>query len=139
MSKEYKAQELKSSEYYSNLIGLEFRPEYQLPIEKRVSKGDPIYETVWFKRKKVGEEKEDLYYFYDSEGDNHYSPLPLERFISRSAHRIVRDNKLLRQAEVVITKKSGSTECRWFNTNEEAATFLEDVKSKCNQCGNKLL
>ena len=142
MSKEYKLQELKSSEYYSHVTSLTFKPEYELEPKKEVSKGDPIYKTSWFKSVKVGEEEEDLYSLWDMEfGSSHYahSPVPLRKLASRDAHRVVHGNKVYRQAVVKIGKKSGYTEDNWFNTNEEAIEFLEDVKSKCNQCGNKLL
>jgi hypothetical protein len=141
MEDKYKRQQLKSSEYYGSVIDISFYPEYELYPRKVASKGDPIYERRGFlgiKKIKVGEIDADRYDFYDSAvyHSSNYNKTLDELGLEES--RVVRDNKLYRKAKVVITTKKG-TESSWFNTNEDAIEFLEDVKTKCGQCGNKLL
>lgn len=137
----YKAQQLKSSEYYSSVVDVSFYPESELPVEKVASKGDPIYRDCGFlglKREKVGEVEEDLYDYYDPYEYSTHRKKPLHELESREYHRVVRNGKLYRNSKVEIVNKKG-TNTTWFDTNEDAAEFLEEVKVKCGQCGNKLL
>ena len=141
MKDKYKAQQLKSSEYYSSVVDVSFYPEYELFPKKVASKGDPIYERHGFfgmKKIKVGEIEADRYDFYDPAvyHSSSYNKTLAELGLEES--RVVRDNKLYRKAKVVVTTQKGSNST-WFNTNEDAIEFLEDVKTKCGQCGNKLL
>ena len=91
--KEYKKQELKSSEYYSSIVDVSFTPTYELHPERAVKKGDPIYETFWFKKKKVGEEQQDLYRLHDRDYSSVYTPTPLEELASSDSHRVVSNGK----------------------------------------------
>ena len=43
MNEKYKAQQLKSSEYYTGVIDVRFTPEVEIHIERTTKKGDPIY------------------------------------------------------------------------------------------------
>ena len=133
MNEKYKAQQLKSSEYYTGVIDVRFTPEVEIHIERTTKKGDPIYEYHGFfgnKKVQVGEYQED----YHSYCSGTLSSLESSRY-----HRISRNGRLYRQSKVTVTQKNGASDTIWFNTNDEAVSYLEDVKSKCSQCGNKLL
>ena len=90
------------------------------------------------KKVKVGEIEADRYDFYDPAvyHSSNYNKTLAE--LGTEESRVVRDNRLYRKAKVVVTTQKGSNST-WFNTNEDATEFLEDVKVKCGQCGNKLL
>jgi hypothetical protein len=141
MKDKYKAQQLKSSEYYSSVVDVSFYPEFELPVKKVASKGDPIYRECGFlglKKEKVGEVDEDQYDYYEPGEYISYHKSTLSELESRKYHRVVRDGKLCRNARVEVVNKKG-TDVTWFDTNGDAVEFLEDVKVKCGQCGNKLL
>ena len=143
MNEKYKAQQLKSSEYYTGIIDVSFIPESEIPIELKAKKGDPIYEyRGLFGNKKVlvGEEQEDKFSISDPEDYHSYCyGETLNKIVKAGYNRMIRDGKLYRQARVKITQRNGNSETIWFNTNGDAANYLEEVKSKCSQCGNKLL
>lgn len=138
MSETYKKQELKSSEYYSSVVDVSFTPSYELFPRLEHKKGDPIYEVYWFRKKKVGEYDNNYYTLYDSEYGSVYTPRPIEELASTDYHRVVINGRVYRMARVCITTKSGG-KSHWFDTNEEASEYLEEIKTKCGQCGNKLL
>lgn len=135
-----KPQFLKSAEYYSQVIGVTFFPSYQVQATKEVSKGDPIYQHCGFlglKKKKVGEEKESIFSVSDAVTNVYYATKSeIER---RNKSLFVDDDKVFKKAKVVINRKNNFDETYWFGTNLEANNFLEEVKNKCEQCGNKLL
>lgn len=142
MNEKYKAQRLKSSEYYIGVIDVRFTPEVEIPIERTTKKGDPIYEYHGFfgnKKVQVGEYQEDKFYLKDPEDYHSYCSGTLSSLESNRYHRISRNGRLYRQSKVTVTQKNGASDTIWFNTNDEAVSYLEDVKSKCSQCGNKLL
>lgn len=142
MNEQYKAQQLKSSEYYTGVIDVRFTPEVEIPIERITKKGDPIYEYHGFfgnKKVQVGEYQEDKFCLKDPEDYHSYYSQTLSSLESNRYHRIARNGKLYRQSKVIVTQKNGASDTTWFNTNDEAVSYLEDVKSKCSQCGNKLL
>lgn len=141
MNEQYKAQQLKSSEYYTGVIDVRFTPEVEIPMERTTKKGDPIYEYHGFfgnKKVQVGEYQEDKFCLQDPE-DYHSCIGTLSSLESKRYHRIARNGKLYRQSKVTVAQKNGASDTTWFNTNDEAVCYLEDVKSKCSQCGNKLL
>jgi hypothetical protein len=143
MNGKYKAQQLKSSEYYTGIIDVSFIPESEIPIELKARKGDPVYEYRGLfgnKRVQVGEYQEDKFSISDTEDYHSYCcGETLGNLESSRYHRIVRDGKLYRQAKVTATQKNGKSDTIWFNTNDDAINYLEEVKNKCSQCGNKLL
>ena len=142
MNEKYKAQQLKSSEYYTGVIDVRFTPEVEIPLEITVKKGDPIYEYRGFfgrKRVQVGEEQENKFRISDPDDYHSYYSQTLSSLESKRYHRIARNGKLYRQSKVTVSQKNGASDTTWFNTNDEAVSYLEDVKSKCSQCGNKLL
>lgn len=142
MNEKYKAQQLKSSEYYTGVIDVRFTPEVEIPIERTTKKGDPIYEYHGLfgnKKVQVGEYQEDKFYLKDPEDYHSYCSGTLSSLESKRYHRIARNGKLYRQSKVTVTQNNGASDTTWFSTNDDAVSYLEDVKSKCSQCGNKLL
>ena len=142
MEERYKEQTLKSSEYYANVVNVSFVPEFELPeLKKVVSKGDPIYERRGLFRRRmveIGKEDNDRYDFHDPKHYYWGYWKTLEELADIGQHRIAKKGKIYRQSKVTVATKSG-TDTNWFNTNEDAMKFMEDVKSKCSSCGNKLL
>ena len=129
-------QELKSSDFYKGIREITFVPESEVKLERVEAKGDKIYETTfWGNKKLIGEYTEDKYYIDDERYDKLYTRYTLKELEKRCRHTKVKDNKLMRMAQV----KLNNSEYHWFDSNEDAYQYLESVKRKCLECGNKLL
>ena len=91
MNEKYKAQQLKSSEYYAGVIDVRFTPEVEIPLEITVKKGDPIYEYRGFfgrKRVQIGEEQENKFRISEPDDYHSYYSQTLSSLESKRYHRI---------------------------------------------------
>lgn len=124
--------EYKSVAYYQSITGLEFKPLEIKEAKPKYLKGQVISKIRFFGHtfcEKIAEE--DLYYFY---GELYNKG----KYASAYGLKINENGDLIYRA-VVNIYISGKCTSHYFMTNEEAIGFINEIKKKCSECGNKLL
>ena len=139
-----KSEILKSKTYYTRIIGLTFSPmRLYMSLDVSVKKG----ERYWWKI--LGlipiiplRAKEDLYkdsfcICKDTVFDSRYATF--KKINSNlSYRRIATKEGVFDRPYIEIFREGEVTEHKYFNSDQEARTFLEDMKSKCKEYGNIL-
>ena len=125
-------QEYKSATYYKAITGIEFVPLEMIIREPKYKKGDLIKKVKIFGFVLSEKYAEcDLYKIYDGLVD-------IKRYADYCNLRVDQNGNLYRPAKVVIGFPKTS-EYQYFDSDEEAMTFVNDLRNKCNSCDNKLM
>jgi hypothetical protein len=135
--------ELKSSTYYQSITGIKYIPKVMHnEIHPLFKKGDIVsVKKHWFKQPEVKYAEEDLY--DDSWIDREYHKHSLYVNAKAYARKIYisydeETKEFYSDAKVIVSFKEDSTTFK-FKTDAEAMVFINDLKTKCEKCGNKLL
>jgi len=135
---------LKSKTYYTGIIGLTFSPmRLYVSLDVSVKKG----ERYWWKllglipiiplRAKEDLYKDSIYICKDTVFDSRYATLKkINNNLWRT--RIATKEGVFDRPYIEIFREGEVTEHKYFNSDQEARTFLEDMKSKCKEYGNIL-
>jgi hypothetical protein len=132
--KQYSNIKLKSAEWYKSIKAIEFTPLEDLELIKVHNKNEKMFfKFLGIFPIKIGEYSENTYTTKSNRSESHTLD-----YILRNYYNVVyRNLKLYRKAFVKVYPKDGSSYF-YFDTNEEAEEFLEDLKEKCGKCQNKL-
>ena len=125
-------QEYKSAAYYKSITGIEFVPTSFVDIQPKYRKGDLIRRVKIFGyviKERYAEC--DLYETYDGLVD-------VKRYAEYRNIRVDQNGNLYRPAKVVV-EFTKTNEYNHFDSDEEALTFINDLRNKCNSCDNKLM
>ena len=135
---------LKSKTYYTGIIGLTFSPmRLYMSLDVSVKKG----ERYWWKllglipiiplRAKEDLYKDSICICKDTVFDSRYATL---KKINSNLWRtkIATKEGVFYRPYIEIFREGEVTEHKYFNSDQEARTFLEDMKSKCKEYGNIL-
>lgn len=132
--KQYSNIKLKSVEWYKSIKSIEFEPLEDLELIKVHNKGDKIFfKFLGIFPIKIGEYSENRYTTKSNRDDSY----TLDYLLKHHYNVVYRDLKLYQKA-VVRVNKDNSYPRFYFDTNEEAEKFLEELKEKCEKCQNKL-
>jgi len=136
-------QNFKSRKYYAGITGIKFVPKQHLDFgPPKIKKGDviPCKKFLFFKPK-IKYAQTDLYevYDYDYDGCTYKSYLSPHDFARRKFVYYDKDNnEFYRKARVIIYYEKDS-KVSIFDSDDEAISFIEELKEKCKKCGNELL
>ena len=135
--------ELKSSTYYQSITGIKYIPKVILyDIHPLLKKGDIVsVKKHWFKQPEVKYAEEDLYdgSWVDWNGHKHKLYANAKEYARKIYISYDEETKeFYSDAKVIVSFKKDSTTFR-FKTDAEAMVFIDDLKTKCEKCGNKLL
>jgi hypothetical protein len=125
-------QEYKSATYYKAITGIEFVPLSYVDIQPEYRKGDLIRRLKIFGYVLSEKYAEcDLYKMYDGLVD-------IKRYADYCNLRVDQNGNLYKPAKVVIGFPKTSN-YQYFDSDEEAMAFVNDLRNKCNSCDNKLM
>jgi len=134
---------LNSHTYYTEIKKVALTERKVLNVEKKYKKGDLIKTKMRLFGKSIPQYAEtDLYEscYYDYDGHTHKSLLKAETYAkNRGIHYDAMKDEFYKQAIVEITFRNDKSETHKFDETSDAVNFLETIKEKCSQCGNKLL
>ena len=125
-------QEYKSEAYYQSITGIEFRPVEIIDyIKPKYRKGQITQNKAFFGLMKEKRAETDLY-------DCYCELVSKEKYASSRGLAINENGDFVRMACVKIFFAKTNDYYK-FMTDEEAISFLNDIKNKCAACGNKLM
>lgn len=122
-----------SKGYYEKITKIAFDPLSEVKLELYKRKGESkslkLFGMEFFKKTF----DEDIYYY---NGDK----MTLKEITaSLYNHMTTFDGcKLYHQARVILYFTNDSPIYSYFNTNDEAKEYIDDIKEKCKECGNLL-
>lgn len=126
--------EYKSEAYYKSINSLSFTPVQIVDVKVKHLKGELI------SRKKifgitygVKYATEDLYKI-----DGCYGLYNKKEYARYYRLSIDKNGNFIRRAKVHVGIPNNSTDFR-FDTDEEAIDFINNIKNKCQICGNRLM
>ena len=140
---DYKEFSLESSAWFRTIKAITFTPTKEVNVTKRYSKGDkkywklfgliPLFSYVV---------KDDLYTTFEIGLNIRSNKLYTLKDIQRESWYPLdfnNDGKLYRLAKVYIsTIDRSNSRNKYFESNEEAMKFINDLKIKCKEVGNEL-
>jgi hypothetical protein len=125
-------QEYKSAAYYKSITGIRFNPTSLYDEEPVYKAGEVIRRIKIFGHVLTEKYAEcDLYKTYDGLVD-------INGFAKHNDLVIDQSGNLRRKAKVVIELPS-TNDYQYFDSDEEAMAFVNDLRNKCNSCDNKLM
>lgn len=132
---------LKTKAYYTSITSLEFHPmKMKEKLEVEIKKG----ERYWWKllgliRFIPSKAKEDLYSTkkFDFEWPSKYANFK-DIFKSAKYNELVTKEGLFYKPYVKINRRIENSETIFFENNEEAYEYMNNLKKKCKECGNLL-
>ena len=135
--------ELKSSTYYQSITGIKYIPKViHYDIHPLFKKGDIVsVKKHWFKQPEVKYAEEDLYdgSWIDWERRRHKLYINAKVYAANNYFSYDEETKeFYSDAKVIVSFKKDFTTFK-FKTDAEAMVFINDLKTKCEKCGNKLL
>lgn len=136
--------ELKSSTYYQSITGIKYIPKViHYDICPLFKKGDIVsVKKHWFKQPEVKYAEEDIYdgSWIDWYGHKHKLCVNAKEYARKINISYDEETKeFYSDAKVIVSFKNGSTTLFKFKTDAEAMVFIDDLKTRCEECGNKLL
>ena len=121
-----------SKSYYEKITQIVFEPLSEVKLELHKRKGESkslkLFGMEFFKKTF----DEDTYY-YDG-----YKKTLNEIAENPYNHMTIIDGKLYNKSRVILYFSPNGCSYAYFNTNDEAKEYIDDIKEKCKECGNLL-